>query len=92
MKLSVAPVEMTYRFATWSRWRVVLLCLRNQERCANDAGAATGRRSLHWRRCCGCSTCAGGFLLRGSWIVFTAAYLLKRGYCCNSNCRHCPYR
>ena len=24
--------------------------------------------------------------------VFTEAYHLKRGYCCNSRCRHCPYR
>lgn len=25
------------------------------------------------------------------FMVFTAAYLLKRGYCCKSGCRHCPY-
>lgn len=24
-------------------------------------------------------------------IVFTEAYHLKRGYCCKSGCRHCPY-
>jgi len=24
-------------------------------------------------------------------VVFTAEYHLKRGYCCNSKCRHCPY-
>ena len=24
-------------------------------------------------------------------IVFTEAYHLKRGYCCGSGCRHCPY-
>lgn len=23
--------------------------------------------------------------------VFTKAYHLKRGYCCESSCRHCPY-
>ena len=23
--------------------------------------------------------------------VFTAAYLLARGTCCGSGCRHCPY-
>ncbi|WP_158211893.1 DUF5522 domain-containing protein [Robiginitalea sediminis] len=23
--------------------------------------------------------------------VFTEQYLLKRGYCCESGCRHCPY-
>ena len=25
-------------------------------------------------------------------FVFTAAYLEARGICCDSNCRHCPYR
>lgn len=24
-------------------------------------------------------------------ITFTAKYLLDRGYCCGSGCRHCPY-
>jgi hypothetical protein len=24
-------------------------------------------------------------------IVFTAQYHLKRGYCCKSGCRHCPF-
>jgi hypothetical protein len=24
-------------------------------------------------------------------MVFTARYLLDRGYCCKSGCRHCPY-
>lgn len=24
-------------------------------------------------------------------MVFTEAYLLKRGYCCESGCKHCPY-
>ena len=23
--------------------------------------------------------------------VLTADYLLRRGYCCESGCRHCPY-
>ena len=23
--------------------------------------------------------------------VFTSAYHLKRGYCCKSGCKHCPY-
>ncbi|WP_414698961.1 DUF5522 domain-containing protein [Oligoflexus sp.] len=25
------------------------------------------------------------------YLVFTAAYHLKRGYCCGSGCRNCPY-
>ena len=24
-------------------------------------------------------------------VVFTEAYLLRRGTCCKSGCRHCPY-
>ncbi|MFN3530044.1 MAG: DUF5522 domain-containing protein [Bacteroidia bacterium] len=24
-------------------------------------------------------------------MVFTARYHQKRGYCCKSGCRHCPY-
>jgi hypothetical protein len=24
-------------------------------------------------------------------MVFTARYLLRRGYCCEQGCRHCPY-
>jgi hypothetical protein len=31
------------------------------------------------------------FYYEGPYLVFTAAYHLKRGYCCNSACRHCPY-
>ena len=25
------------------------------------------------------------------YIVFTETYHLKRGFCCKSNCKHCPY-
>ncbi|MDP9052522.1 MAG: DUF5522 domain-containing protein [Acidobacteriota bacterium] len=31
------------------------------------------------------------FYFDGPYLVFTAAYHLKRGYCCHSGCRHCPY-
>ena len=31
------------------------------------------------------------YYYEGPYLVFTAAYHLKRGYCCNSGCRHCPY-
>ncbi|MDE1176112.1 MAG: DUF5522 domain-containing protein [Edaphobacter sp.] len=34
----------------------------------------------------------GDFYYDGPYLVFTAAYLLRRGTCCNSGCRHCPYR
>jgi hypothetical protein len=32
------------------------------------------------------------FYYDGPYLVFTTAYHLKRGYCCNSGCRHCPYK
>jgi hypothetical protein len=25
------------------------------------------------------------------YLVFTEQYHLKRGYCCQSGCRHCPF-
>jgi hypothetical protein len=31
------------------------------------------------------------FYLEDGFLVFTAAYHRKRGYCCHSGCRHCPY-
>jgi hypothetical protein len=31
------------------------------------------------------------FYIENSLMVFTAEYHLKRGYCCESACRHCPY-
>ena len=30
------------------------------------------------------------YIENGAW-VFTAGYLKRRGYCCGSGCRHCPY-
>jgi hypothetical protein len=35
---------------------------------------------------------AGDFYLEGGCMVFTAAYHLRRGFCCGSQCRHCPYK
>ncbi|HEY8458797.1 MAG TPA: DUF5522 domain-containing protein [Blastocatellia bacterium] len=31
------------------------------------------------------------FYREGDFIVFTRLRHLKRGYCCGSGCRHCPY-
>lgn len=31
------------------------------------------------------------YYLEHGLMVFTEAYLLKRGFCCESGCRHCPY-
>lgn len=32
------------------------------------------------------------FYTEGAAVVFTARYHLRRGYCCENGCRHCPYR
>ncbi len=32
------------------------------------------------------------FYMDGPYLVFTAAFHRKRGYCCESGCRHCPFR
>lgn len=31
------------------------------------------------------------YYIENGLFVFTAAFLRKRGYCCESGCRHCPY-
>lgn len=31
------------------------------------------------------------YLSKEGYRVFTEQYHLKRGYCCESGCRHCPY-
>jgi hypothetical protein len=31
------------------------------------------------------------FYREGGYVVFTERYHLRRGYCCGSGCRHCPY-
>ena len=31
------------------------------------------------------------YYIENGLYVFTEHYLLKRGYCCQSGCRHCPY-
>lgn len=31
------------------------------------------------------------YLSEDGYRVFTEKYHLKRGYCCESGCRHCPY-
>lgn len=32
------------------------------------------------------------YYMENGLVVFTAAYHLKRGTCCGSGCRHCPYQ
>jgi len=32
------------------------------------------------------------FYWESGFMVLTARYLAKRGYCCGNGCRHCPYK
>ncbi len=32
------------------------------------------------------------FYREGASVVFTEGYHRRRGYCCESGCRHCPYQ
>lgn len=32
------------------------------------------------------------YLSQDGYIIFTEAYHLKRGYCCQSGCKHCPWK
>jgi hypothetical protein len=31
------------------------------------------------------------YYMEDGFMVFTAFYLKRRGYCCQSGCRNCPY-
>ena len=31
------------------------------------------------------------FYYENGLVVFTASFLKRRGHCCQSGCRHCPY-
>ena len=31
------------------------------------------------------------YIDKNGLLVFTAKYLLERGFCCGNGCRHCPY-
>jgi hypothetical protein len=31
------------------------------------------------------------YYMENGFLVFTGIYLQKRGFCCQSGCRHCPY-
>lgn len=31
------------------------------------------------------------YMSEEGYLVFTEEYHLKRGYCCKSGCKHCPY-
>jgi hypothetical protein len=37
------------------------------------------------------STPEDDYYFENGLMVFTKAYHLRRGYCCQSGCRHCPY-
>jgi hypothetical protein len=32
------------------------------------------------------------YTIDGGKIILTETFLLRRGFCCNTKCRHCPYK
>ena len=32
------------------------------------------------------------FYFEGGLMILTRAFLLRRGFCCENGCRHCPYK
>lgn len=32
------------------------------------------------------------YTIDGGKIILTESFLLRRGFCCNTRCRHCPYK
>ena len=34
----------------------------------------------------------GDYYFMDGLMVFTAGYHLRRGYCCDNDCRHCPFK
>ncbi|MBK6546485.1 MAG: hypothetical protein IPO78_07545 [Saprospiraceae bacterium] len=32
------------------------------------------------------------YYIENGYFVFTADFLKRRGFCCGSGCRHCPYK
>jgi hypothetical protein len=70
-------------------------CLDNEVADQQPAplGSANAERSFRDNEAARVSLVEGKDYYRdGSAIVFTAAYHLRRGACCGSGCRHCPYR
>jgi len=51
--------------------------------CGGEGGKKTSLLSL--------TVLPGDFYFENGRMVFTAEYLMRRGYCCGNGCRHCPY-
>jgi hypothetical protein len=56
-----------------------------------DVGEAKVPASAEDCLCRDCLLKHADYYMEEGLMVFTEAYHLKRGSCCNSGCRHCPY-
>ena len=54
----------------------------DQTTLAEEDGSASGSISLQE---------GTDYYVENGLFVFTAHFLQRRGYCCESGCRHCPY-
>jgi lysophospholipase L1-like esterase len=66
--------------------------LLSSGRVRTEPGAASADKDV--RANSGFSSLVEGedYYREGSAIVFTEQYHLRRGYCCESRCRHCPFK
>ena len=58
-----------------------------------DSATAPSRISTHRHSLCSKARLPKDkdYYIENGAMVFTASYLQRRGYCCGSGCRHCPY-
>ncbi len=76
----VIPAELIARVPPESRDRACIcrLCVEEFHRDARRTRSSGPAR-------------AGEYYFEKGRMVFTRDYLLRRGFCCGNNCRHCPY-
>jgi hypothetical protein len=56
-----------------------------------DSSAGDGFRQEMDAHSAGSLVGGEDYYSEGDAIVFTERYHLRRGYCCESGCRHCPF-
>jgi iron complex transport system substrate-binding protein len=54
-------------------------------------GPATAYQQVDLKLLSGSLAEGHDYYVEGNTMVFTSSYLQRRGYCCSSGCRHCPY-
>jgi hypothetical protein len=66
-------------------------CLERLAQCVTESDSADAILARVRTETARAGFSADSYLDESGRTVFTAAYHLKRGYCCGNRCRHCPY-